>query len=103
MNWIEVAGHTGAVLSSITFVPQVYKVWKTKSVGDLSISMLLIVFISTIIWMVYGIALMLWPVIMANGFICFLSLLLIYFKFSFSKQVAPVVPVPVENNGLVDK
>ena len=90
MNWIEIAGHTGAFLSSVTFVPQVYKVWKTRSVGDLSTYMMLIVFASTLVWLVYGIALNLWPVILANGFICFLSTLLLYFKFAFGRKVIPI-------------
>lgn len=84
MDWIQIVGHVGAFLSSITFIPQVYKVWKTKSVQDLSLAMMFIVASSTLIWLVYGIALMLWPVILANGFIFFLSLLLIYFKFAYS-------------------
>lgn len=86
MDWIEVVGHIGAFLSSVTFIPQVYKVWKSRSVNDLSMTMMLIVFTSTIIWLVYAIALMLWPVIVANGIICFLSLLLIYFKVAFQKK-----------------
>jgi len=85
MDWIQIAGHTGALLSSITFVPQVYKVWTSKSVRDLSLTMMLIVFTSTIIWLVYGVALNLWPVILANGFICVLSMLLIYFKLTYKK------------------
>lgn len=85
MNWTEIVGHLGATLSSITFIPQVYKAWKTKSVGDLSLAMMLIVLTSTVIWLVYGISLMLWPVILANGFICLLSGLLIYFKLTFKK------------------
>lgn len=87
MSWIEFVGHFGAFLSSVTFIPQVYKVWKTKSVNDLSLTMLLIVFTSTIVWLVYAIALMLWPVILANGIICVLSALLIYFKFAYTKKV----------------
>ncbi len=84
MNWIEIAGHTGAVLSSITFIPQVIKAWQSKSVGDLSLLMMLIVFTSTIVWLVYGIALNLLPVIIANAIICSLSVVLIYFKFAFA-------------------
>jgi MtN3 and saliva related transmembrane protein len=84
MDWIQIAGHVGAFLSSITFIPQVYRVWKTKSVGDLSLAMLLIISSSTLIWLIYGIALMLWPVILANGIIFCLSMLLIYFKFAYS-------------------
>ncbi|MEM9856602.1 MAG: SemiSWEET family transporter [Bacteroidota bacterium] len=85
MEIIEIIGHFGALLSSITFIPQVYKAWQSRSVGDLSLAMMLIVFASTIVWLIYGVALTLWPVIMANSIICFLSLLLIYFKFSFRK------------------
>jgi MtN3 and saliva related transmembrane protein len=86
MDWIQIAGHIGAFLSSITFIPQVYKVWRTKSVEDLSLAMMLIVATSTLIWLVYGIALQLWPVILANGVIFCLSLLLIYFKLVYSKK-----------------
>jgi MtN3 and saliva related transmembrane protein len=86
MDWIEIAGHTGAFLSSITFIPQVYKTWQTRSVRDLSLSMMLIVFLSTLIWLVYGVALNLLPVIICNAIICGLSLLLIYFKFRFGKE-----------------
>lgn len=86
MNWIEMVGHTGSLLSSITFIPQVYKVWQTKRTKDLSLSMMFIVFTSTVVWLVYGIGLMLWPVIICNAIICLLSLLLIYFKITFDKQ-----------------
>ena len=83
MNWIEIVGHTGALLSSITFMPQVYKTWQTKRAGDLSMNMMLIVFISTLVWIVYAIELTLLPVIVANTIICALSVLLIYFKLIF--------------------
>lgn len=83
INWIEVAGHTGAVLSGITFAPQVWKAWKSKSVKDLSIYMILIVVLSTVVWLIYGVALLLWPVILANVFVMALSLTLLYFKLTF--------------------
>lgn len=86
MTSIELIGHLGAFLSSVTFIPQVYKVWKTKSVNDLSLTMMFIVFTSTIVWLIYAFALMLWPVILANGIICALSALLIYFKFAYTKK-----------------
>jgi MtN3 and saliva related transmembrane protein len=46
--------------------------------------MLLIIFVSTVIWMVYGIGKGLWPVIVCNAIICCLSVLLIYFKWRFA-------------------
>ncbi len=81
-------GHIGALLSSITFIPQVLQAWKTKSVGDLSMNMLLIVFTSTIVWLVYAFSLNLLPVIIANTIIFMLSGILIYFKLTFKKLVA---------------
>lgn len=86
MDWTEVLGHVGSALSSITFMPQVYQAWKTKSVGDLNLAMMFIVFFSTIIWLLYGIGRGLLPVIICNAIICFLSLVLIYFKYRFAKK-----------------
>ena len=91
MNWdqiIEWVGLFGAFLSSVTFIPQVWLAWKTKSVGDLSLGMLLIVFTSVLVWLVYGIYLKLLPVIIANSIIFILSLVLLYFKFTFPKKIS---------------
>jgi MtN3 and saliva related transmembrane protein len=91
MSNIDLVGHLGSLLSSITFIPQVYKTWKSKSAGDLSLLMMGIVFVSTIVWLIYGIGKgPLWPVIICNGVICALSLLLIYFKLTFKSQ--PTLP-----------
>jgi MtN3 and saliva related transmembrane protein len=92
MNWIEFMGHVGAFLTSVTFIPQVYKVWKNKSADDLSMTMMLIVVTSTIVWLVYAVALVLWPVILANAIVLSLSLMLIYFKLTFKKKNVTKVP-----------
>ena len=42
MKWRESLGYVGVVTGSLTFVPQVYQAWVSKSVGDLSIWMILI-------------------------------------------------------------
>jgi len=87
MNYIDLIGYLGSFLSCITFIPQVYKTWQTKSAGDLSLSMLFIVLSSTVVWLVYAFALMLWPVIICNGIMFFLVALLIYFKATYKKAV----------------
>jgi len=86
MDWIEVVGLIGSVLSSITFIQQVVLAWKTKSVGDLSLSMIVIVISSTLVWLVYGFGRGALPVIIANSIIFILSLVLLYFKFAFAKK-----------------
>lgn len=83
MEWIDLFGYIGSVLSSVTFFPQVLKTWKTKSAGDLSMIMLLIIFISTVVWLVYGFGKGATPIIICNGIVCVLSICLLYFKLTF--------------------
>jgi MtN3 and saliva related transmembrane protein len=83
MQWTEACGYLGSLLSSITFLPQVIKTWQTKSAGDLSLLMLCIVFISTVVWLVYAFALHLLPVIICNSIVCVLSIFLLYFKLTY--------------------
>jgi len=86
MDSIDWLGHAGSLLSSITFIPQVYQTWKTKSVADLNVFMMLAVFVSTVIWIIYGFFKGLVPVMICNSVICCLSLLLLYFKFKFGRK-----------------
>ena len=83
MQWFDYMGYLGSFLTSITFIPQVYKAWQTKSVGDLSVWMVLIVITSASVWLVYGLAIGSGPVILANTVVLIFAAILLYFKFSF--------------------
>jgi MtN3 and saliva related transmembrane protein len=85
MNFNDIIGYIGAFLSAITFIPQVWQAWKTKSVGDLSIWMILIVITSTIVWLIYAFNANSGPVIAANTIVLILALMLLYFKLTFKK------------------
>lgn len=76
-------GMIGVVTGSMTFVPQVYQAWVTRSVGDLSIWMILILLVNVSIWLVYGITGKDKPMILANLIIMALSLAMLYFKLTF--------------------
>jgi len=86
MGFVDFIGYLAALLSAITFAPQVYQAYQTKSVGDLSWGMLWIVFTSVICWLIYGIVKGLLPVIIANCIVIVLSGVLIYFKFVFTPK-----------------
>jgi len=83
MKWRDYLGYIGVVTGSLTFVPQVWMAWKTRSVGDLSIWMILILLINVVIWLIYGITGKDKAMIMANSIILVLSLLMVYFKLTF--------------------
>lgn len=83
MKWRNYLGYIGVVTGSLTFVPQVYMAWKTRSVGDLSIWMILILLVNVIIWLIYGITGKDKAMILANSIILVLSFLMLYFKLTF--------------------
>lgn len=83
MQWIDYVGLFGAFLSAITFVPQVFKAWQSKSTGDLSIWMILILLGNVSTWLFYGIVKNDLAIMIANSIILGLSLVLLYFKLTF--------------------
>lgn len=85
MQWIDYVGLFGAFLSSVTFVPQVVKAWQSKSVGDLSIWMVLILIGNVSTWLFYGVVKSDTALIIANSIILALSLLMLFFKLTFKK------------------
>ena len=79
----EIIGLLAAVLTTASFVPQVYKTWKSKSADSLSLTMYLVFFIGIILWLIYGIHLNSLSMIIANSITSVLALLLIIFKLRY--------------------
>jgi MtN3 and saliva related transmembrane protein len=82
-NLTNIIGYLGSFLTCVTFIPQVWKSWESQSVGDLSMTMILIVITSTLVWLWYGVRIKSGPVIMANIIVCILGCVLLYFKLTF--------------------
>jgi MtN3 and saliva related transmembrane protein len=79
----EIIGLLAALLTTASFVPQVYKTWKSKSADSLSLTMYLVFFVGIVLWLIYGIHLKSLAMIVANSITAVLSLLLIIFKLRF--------------------
>lgn len=82
----EIIGLVGGFLSCITFVPQIFKTWKTKSVKDISVSSFFIVVASTIIWIVYGVFKDSISVIITNIIVFLTALIMLFMKWKFSEK-----------------
>jgi MtN3 and saliva related transmembrane protein len=54
MHW-DLIGSTAALLTMFGFVPQILKIYKTRSVKDVSFPMLLQFSAGIFLWMIYGI------------------------------------------------
>jgi len=83
MDIYELLGFIAAIITTASFVPQVYKTWKSKSVESLSLTMYIAFFIGIVLWLIYGIHLNSLPMILANSITSLLALLLIIFKFRY--------------------
>lgn len=80
MNDINWVGTLAGIFTTIAFVPQVTKTWKTKSAGDISLLMFLLFSSGVLLWLVYGILLHAMPIIVANGITLSLSASILVMK-----------------------
>ncbi len=67
MNYVDIIGFTAGTLTTIAFVPQAIKIWKTKSAKDISQGMFVILCTGIILWIVYGILVKSLPLVAANA------------------------------------
>ena len=63
----DTIGMVAAVLTTISFVPQVWHSLKTRDVSGISLPMYSIFTVGIALWLAYGILLGAWPLIVANG------------------------------------
>ena len=67
MNLADLLGTIAGILTTLAFVPQVWRVWKTRSTRDISLGMYLVFTAGVGFWLAYGLVLGAWPIIVANS------------------------------------
>jgi len=67
MSTTELFGYLAAALTTISFVPQVIQVWRSKHTKDISLGMYSIFTVGILVWLIYGILLGSTPIIIANS------------------------------------
>lgn len=85
MDIINLVGAAGGIVSSITFLPQVIKIWKTRSAKDLSMATLLFLVLNVSLWLLYGILTNLYPIIFTNAIVLSMVFIMLYFKLTFKQ------------------
>ena len=83
---IEIIGLIAACLTTAAFVPQAVKIWKTKEVKDLSLTMYLVMLVGIILWFYYGYHLNSISIILANAVTGAIVLSIIFLKIKYSKK-----------------
>lgn len=62
-----VIGLIAGLLTTIAFVPQLTKTWKSKSAKDVSLVMLMTFTTGVLLWLIYGLLIQAAPIIAANA------------------------------------
>ena len=83
MQAIEILGLAAGTITSITFIPQVVKIWKTKSAKDLSLMMLLLLIAGVLLWLTYGLLIKDTAIIYTNSMVLGMSMIMLFFKLRF--------------------
>lgn len=83
MNLIDWIGSIAATLTTASFVPQAWHTFRTRDVRGISLGMYSFFTVGVALWLVYGILLMAWPIIIANAITTSLALAILVMKLRY--------------------
>lgn len=63
-DWI---GSAAATLTTVAFIPQAWKIFRSRNTADISLGMYALFTLGVALWLIYGILLAAWPIIIANS------------------------------------
>jgi MtN3 and saliva related transmembrane protein len=86
INYLTTLGLAAGLLTTIAYLPQVIKTWKSKSAQDLSWSMLIVLCIGIVLWLVYGFSVQDVPVIAANILTLLLVSIILVLKIRYKNE-----------------
>lgn len=78
-------GFAAAVCTTSAFVPQVLLVWRQRGAPGVSTGMYLMFIAGVAMWLMYGLALGSWPVVMANALTLVLACAILGMKWYFER------------------
>lgn len=78
-----ILGIMAGMLTTISFIPQVIKIYRSKDAKDLSMTTFCIFSCGVFLWLVYGILANEWPIILANGVTLILIFMIIAMKIRY--------------------
>ena len=85
-NYIDLFGFSAALLTTVAFLPQLYKTWETKSADDVSLIMLILFITGLIFWIIYGLKIHSIPILVANVVTFIFNSSILILKITYSKN-----------------
>ena len=79
----EIIGYIAAVLTTAAFVPQAWHTFTTRDVSGVSLGMYSTFTLGVACWLIYGVLLGAWPIVIANCITLALALGILVMKLRF--------------------
>lgn len=81
VNWaVQAIGLLAGTCTTLAFLPQVIKTWRTRSTRDISLGMFLVLTTGVALWLAYGLMIGDLPLVAANGVTFLLAATILFFK-----------------------
>jgi len=85
--YIELIGYCAAFLTTFAFLPQAVHSWRTRDFSGISLGMYGLFTAGVGLWLIYGLIIEKWPLILANALTFALALSILILKISHTKQL----------------
>jgi MtN3 and saliva related transmembrane protein len=82
---VNAIGLVAALCTTISFVPQLIRVWRLRSAREISLLMFLVYALGVFLWLLYGIFIHSLPVILANAVSLVLTFAMLALKLKFDR------------------
>ena len=79
-------GFSATLLTTIAFLPQLYKTWQSKSANDVSLFVLILFITGLICWIIYGLKIHSIPILVANIVTFIFNFSILILKLSYNKK-----------------
>ena len=67
MTLLELVGYGAAFLTTLSFVPQAWLTFRTRDVRGISLGMYSVFTVGVALWLLYGLMMGAWPIVLANA------------------------------------
>ncbi|MFZ5628047.1 MAG: SemiSWEET transporter [Spirochaetota bacterium] len=82
-------GFIAGMITTVSFVPQVVRIYRIKSGRDISLWMMLLFALGISLWLIYGLLLASLPIILANSVTLLLVLAILILKIYYARNQVP--------------
>ena len=86
MTFIDALGYAAATLTTASFVPQAWLTFRTRDVSGISLAMYSVFTLGIALWLVYGLYIEAWPVVIANLVTLALAAAILGMKLSMGRK-----------------